>query len=67
MSEQVPNDTGVIVNPNVSEIVSAIEFFYDNPEKIKEFSANALDYSLKELSWCKSADTLLKFIKTNQL
>lgn len=63
LSEQVPDNLGIIVNPNIDEISSAINFFYDNPEKINEFSTNALKYSSEELSWNKSAETLINFIK----
>ena len=63
LREQVHIGTGIIVNPSIPEIVGAIEFLYENPEKINEFSSNALNYSLKELSWEKSAATLINFIE----
>ncbi|MBG6187895.1 glycosyltransferase family 4 protein [Flavobacterium sp. CAN_S2] len=63
LAEQVPEMTGIIVNPNVEEIANAINIFYGNPGLITEFASNALNYALKDLTWEKSANTLVEFIR----
>lgn len=64
--EQIPPNTGIIIPPNdVQALVHAILDLYNNPEKIFEMGNNAAEYAAKELSWDKSANSLLNFCQIN--
>jgi glycosyltransferase involved in cell wall biosynthesis len=66
LQEQVPLGTGLIVEPNVTKLFEAINYLFSNKEVIFEYSSNAKKYADEFMSWDKSADLLLSFIrKTN--
>lgn len=67
LSEQVPSGTGLIVEPNENDVATAIINLYSSPENIIQYGINALEYSLKELSWEKSAATLVDFISKGEM
>ena len=65
LSEQVPENTGVVVDLDYIAISDAIISLYDNSEKIFQLGLNASKYALEELSWHKSSNDLVKFFKEN--
>lgn len=63
LSEQVPEHTGLVVEPGFMEIANAMIHLYRNPTLIQEYGNNASIYAKEELSWEKSADVLVSFIQ----
>lgn len=61
LEEQVPEGTGMITNPDASDICARIDGLYKNPEQIFRMGSRAKQYADKELSWGRSADLLLAF------
>lgn len=64
LSEQVPEGTGVIVEPLSSSIKDSIDWFYVKSDKIFEYGKKAYQYAREEMSWNKSADLLMGFCKS---
>lgn len=62
LSEQVPEGTGLIIEPSVLSLVQAIKSMYDMPRKIFCYGDNAKNYADSELTWESSAEKLLKVI-----
>lgn len=62
LSEQVPYNTGLLVEPTIEAINTSIEFLYNNPQKIIDLGKNAYEYAQKELTWESSTKTLLSFL-----
>lgn len=66
LQEQVPIGTGLIIEPNIIKLFEAINHMFSNEEIIFEYSKNAKKYADEFMTWDKSADLLLNFIrKTN--
>lgn len=61
LSEQVPEGTGIITAVDPSRIATAIDWLYQNQDKIFEYGENAHRYAKTELSWNKSAELLIDF------
>lgn len=61
LSQQVPEGTGIIVEPDADAIASAIERFYSNEQDIFSYSDNAKKYADTELSWSRSVELLMQF------
>ncbi|MFB9326942.1 glycosyltransferase family 4 protein [Paenibacillus aurantiacus] len=57
----VHNETGLVVNPNVDDMHQAITFLFDNPDKLREYSANAYAKA-KEYTWESSIDRMENFL-----
>lgn len=62
LEEQIPNGTGILVDPNSTAISSAISNLYANPSKIENMGRSARHYAQKELTWSYSADLLLTYL-----
>lgn len=62
LSEQVPDGTGLIVGVDKYSIASAIDYLYDNPHLIEQYGHNASVYANTELTWSKSAKSLLNYL-----
>lgn len=65
LSEQVPDGTGLIVNPTAKEIAYSIEELYQNDNYVL-YGKNAKEYANKYLSWEYSANSLVKFFNNIQ-
>lgn len=63
LSEQIPKGTGLIVDCNDEQLYRAIDGLYKKKEQIKYLSENAHKYAITELTWEKSANTLLNYIE----
>lgn len=61
LDEQVPTETGLLVNPSIQDIANAIDFMYDDPTRINQYCRRAKQYAMEELSWDHSADLLVTF------
>lgn len=60
LSEQVPSNCGLIVEPNNSKVIEkAVLSLYKDPLKIKRMGESAFQYAHKQLSWKKSASLFL--------
>lgn len=64
LSEQVPEGTGILVNPDAESIASAIDMMYADEGRIINYSKNAKEYTDRELTWEHSADLLVDFAKS---
>ncbi|NDW08959.1 glycosyltransferase family 4 protein [Dysgonomonas sp. 520] len=62
LSEQVPENTGIIVNPDANEIATNILNLYTNPTNIKQLEDKAYKYAHEELTWTVSAKKLCEFL-----
>lgn len=62
LKEQVPEGTGIVVEPNVGSIIDAIKKMYSNPDSIKEYGKNAKSFADSVLTWESSAKSLLAII-----
>lgn len=65
LQEQVPEGTGMIIEPSIPSLVTAINKMYEQPEQITLYGTNAKRYAEKELTWESSADKLLDIIYTD--
>lgn len=63
LEEQIPNGTGILVEPNAIAISSAISKLYSNPSEIEKMGKAAQYYAQTELTWTHSADLLIKYLK----
>lgn len=63
LSEQVPEGTGLIIEPSVRSLVQAIKSMYEMPDQIICFGDNAKKYAESELTWESSAKKLLCIIE----
>jgi glycosyltransferase involved in cell wall biosynthesis len=64
LSEQVPDDTGVVVDDATSDsIKEAIVDLYHKPERIFQMGRSAFRYAKQELTWAHSAELLMKIIE----
>lgn len=62
LSEQVPPDCGLIVEPNdINAIEKAVLSLYSDPLKIKRMGESAYKYANEQLSWEKSASLFMSF------
>lgn len=60
LSEQVPNECGIVVPPNnIDALSNAILYFYENKNEIAKKGRCAYDYAYNELSWDISAKHFL--------
>lgn len=59
LEEQVPNGTGVLVEPTADAVANAIDGLYLNPEALQHYGENAKEYAETELTWEHSAELLL--------
>lgn len=64
LSEQVPEGTGIVTEPDADHLAKQIDFFYASPKLICEYGRCAKEYAEKELSWKHSAELLLDFANT---
>ena len=62
LCEQVPDGTGLLVNPDEEAISDAIDYLYSEDSLIPDMSENAYNYAKSELSWDRSAQTLMAHI-----
>lgn len=56
LSEQIPQGTGIVVEPNSTLIAESIDKLYSTPNLILDYNKNAKKYADTELSWEHSAD-----------
>lgn len=63
LDEQVPDGTGILVDPEVSAIVAAIDRLYCNSDQITKLGAAACRYAQTELTWEHSAKLLLDYLE----
>jgi glycosyltransferase involved in cell wall biosynthesis len=57
--------TGLLVPlDDVPEMVRAIEFVFENPQRAVELGRAASDYVARELSWDRIAQSTLDFYRT---
>ena len=64
LSEQVPENTGVLVAPSAKEIAGAIDHLYERPEFIHRYGEAAYDYAHSCLTWENSANLLISHLST---
>lgn len=62
LEEQIPEGTGVLVNPNPSDIAKAIEKLYKSPATIEQMGKAARLYAQTELTWSHSASIFLNYL-----
>lgn len=62
LEEQVPEGTGMIVEPTVVSLVASITDMYSNPTRLQSFGENAKIYADSELTWESSAKKVLNII-----
>ena len=62
LEEQIPEGTGVLVEPNSSAISEAITKLYSMPSDIVKMGKSAQLYAQTELTWAHSADLLLNYL-----
>ena len=62
LDEQIPSGTGILVEPNITAISTAISNLYNNPIEIENMGRAAQYYAQKELTWTHSADLLLAYL-----
>ena len=62
IAEQVPEGTGIIVNPTADDISQAIDSLYDHQELIAKYGNAAYEYSQTHLTWENSASILIQHI-----
>ena len=63
LAEQVPEGTGVIVEPDAEAVARAIDSFYASPDSIRQYGEAAKAYCLREMTWEHSADILLTHLE----
>ena len=67
ISEQVPQDIGILIPPHDSlSLGNAILNLYREPDKIIEMGHSAFRYAQNELSWVHSAELFMEFCNLNQ-
>lgn len=64
LEEQIPQGTGILINPSVEEIALSIDKLYSQPELICKYGKNAYDYAITQLTWEKSADILINHLSS---
>lgn len=62
LREQVPENTGLIVEPSSLALINAIKDLYNNPDLIITYGHNAKIYAEKDLTWESSAKKVLGII-----
>lgn len=62
LEEQIPEGTGVLVEPNSVAISEAITKLYSMPSEIEKMGRTAQLYAQMELTWAHSADLLLNYL-----
>ena len=64
LQQQVPTGMGIVTEAKEVSIRTEIERMYRHPNLIKEYGARAKEYADRELTWEKSVETLVNFLKT---
>lgn len=64
LEEQIPQGTGILVNPSAGDIALAIDKMYSQPNIISEYGKNAYNYATTQLTWEKSADILINHLSS---
>ena len=62
LEEQIPEGTGILVEPKSSAIAEAITRLYETPIEIHRMGKKAQHYANVELTWSHSADLLLDYL-----
>ena len=63
LTEQVPGETGVVVEATAESLKEAIVSMYDQPVKVEQMGLSALKYAKTELTWEHSAELLRRIIE----
>lgn len=62
LSEQIPDECGIVVNPSSSELANTIECLYSNPEQLISMGNNAKKYANQYLTWESSAKIFINYL-----
>lgn len=62
LEEQIPDGTGILVEPNSKAISEAISRLYSVPSNIEIMGKSAHHYAQTELTWSHSANLLLSYL-----
>lgn len=63
LDEQVPEGTGILVEPEPTAIALAIDNLYEDPEQIFKLGETARHYAQTELTWEHSAKLLIDYLE----
>lgn len=66
LSEQVPEGTGMLVQPTAESIATATDYLYTHPETISQYGKAAYSYATNYLTWESSVDLLLNHLAIMQ-
>ena len=59
----IDDEHGRLCEVNAESVREAMEYYIDNPEKIKEHGKNAHEYIIKECVWDKTAKDVIKALE----
>lgn len=67
LDEQVPEGTGILVEPEPTAIARAIDNLYEDPEQIFKLGETARHYAQTELTWEHSAKLLIDYVENTDV
>jgi glycosyltransferase involved in cell wall biosynthesis len=64
LSEQIPENLGLVVSPEKHQFANAVLKLLDDASMLKEFEKKIPSYVADNLTWSQSVSTLINFIKS---